>query len=373
MKIPVCKPYFWKNEVEYVNQAMNDRWISSKGRFIDQFERDFASLFNYEFALTVSNGTNALHLAVDILGLQEGDEVIVPDFTMIAPVFALIQKGCIPVPIDVDSTWNINGNLIDSHISERTRAILVVHNYGHPADITSIKSICDKYDLLLIEDCAEAIGAKIEDNYVGSWGDISCFSFYANKIITTGEGGMITTNNRMIFEAAKSKKNMSFGNDNHSRFNHESLGYNYRMTNIQAAIGLAQLEFLNKAIEKKIQIAKIYRKNLVDIKGLILPPEESWALNVYWVFGVVLTVEFGCSRDELQDLLDKNGIETRSFFTPVHQQRFLKNFKFKGQFPNSHQLGKNGLYLPSYMELTDVEIEEICSVIKQVQSEVQKA
>ncbi|MEP0984910.1 DegT/DnrJ/EryC1/StrS family aminotransferase [Ekhidna sp.] len=370
MKIPVCKPFFWGHEIEYVNQAMQDGWISSQGEFINRFEKEFAAFFGYKYAVSVNNGTNALHLALHILELQEGDEVIIPDFTMIAPVFAILQQGCIPVPVDVDHTWNIDVGLIERYITERTKAILVVHNYGHPADMISIKRLCDKYSLMLIEDCAEAIGAKVQDDYVGSWGNIACFSFYANKIITTGEGGMMIMNDKSLFEKAKSKRNMSFGNNKAFRFNHQSIGFNYRMTNLQAAIGVAQLEFIDSAIEKKIQIAKLYRQLLGDIDDIILPPEESWSLNVYWVFGIIIKEEFGCSRNNLQERLDQHGIETRCFFTPVHQQHFLKHLKFEEQFPNSLLLGQQGLYLPSYMELTDNQIKEICSVIKKIHFEL---
>ncbi|MBL6445766.1 DegT/DnrJ/EryC1/StrS family aminotransferase [Fulvivirga sp. 29W222] len=366
MKIPVSKPVFWKNEEEYVNQAMQEGWISSKGRFIDQFEKDFASQFNYQYASTVSNGTNALHLALDVLGLGEGDEIIIPDFTMMAPVFAILQAGAIPVPVDVDYTWNIDVGQIENYITDKTKAILVVHNYGHPANMPLIKSICDRHKLLLMEDCAEVIGAKVGDQYVGSWGDASCFSFYANKIITTGEGGMIVTNNKELYEKAHSRKNMAFGCDNQSRFNHSSVGFNYRMTNLQAALGVAQLEFVEQAIAKKIHIAQVYKRLLADIDGLELPCEETWAKNVYWVFGIVITEGFGCSRNTLQDLLEEKGIETRNFFTPIHQQQFLKGYTFPGKYSNSRKLGENGLYLPSYMDLSDDEIEEVCSVILQI-------
>lgn len=368
VKIPVCQPYFWKNEIEYVNQALQEGWISSKGRFIDKFEEEFAAHFNYKYALTVSNGTNALHLAIDALGLGSGDEVIIPDFTMVAPVFALVQAGCIPVPVDIDDTWNMDVHLIETRITPKTKAIMVVHNYGHPANMNAIKSICDKNGLLLIEDCAEAIGAKAEGTYVGSWGDVACFSFYANKVITTGEGGMLVTARPEIFETARSRKNMSFGQGN-DRFNHPSIGYNYRMTNLQAAIGLAQMEFIDEAIERKIAVARVYLRELADVTGLVLPPEKEWALNVFWVFGIVVEETFGCSKDRLQELLDEKGIETRSFFKPIHQQGFLNSYSFNDDFPTSDALGKNGLYLPSYMDLSDGTIVEICNIIKHIQSE----
>jgi len=368
MKIPVAKPYLWGNEVKYVNEALSEGWISSKGRFITDFEEKFADFCKSKYAVTVSNATNALHLAIDALGLTDNDEIIIPDFTMMAPVFAILQHRCTPVFVDIDHTWNMDVSQIGEKITKRTKAILVVHNYGHPAYMPAIRTLCDEHNLLLIEDCSEVIGAEINGELIGNWGDVSCYSFYANKIITTGEGGMITTNDAHIYELASSKKNMAFGQEQ-SRFEHISIGYNYRMTNLQAAIGLGQLEHIDQAIERKIQIANCYRRNLNGVRGLVLPPSESWAKNVYWVFGILLTPEFGCSKTHVQKVLSANGIETRNFFTPAHKQPFLKDFPIKGQFPNSSFIHLHGLYLPSFAELGDADIEAICDIIKNTQKE----
>lgn len=304
-----------------------------------------------------------------MLELQPGDEVIIPDFTMAAPAFAILQNNCIPIPVDVDNTWNIDPQKIKSKITDRTKAILVVHNYGHPADLPAIKSLCDSNDLYLIEDCAEALGAQINGEIIGKQGDIACYSFYANKIITTGEGGMITCNDSNLASMVRSRKNMSFGNQSQNRFTHESIGFNFRMTNIQAAIGLGQLEYVNDAIEAKIHLANVYRKKLKDIEGLIMPPVSIGVKNVYWVFGILVTDEFGCSKGKLQDELHARGIETRSFFTPLHQQPFINQAFVKGEFPKAAYLQKHGLYLPSYVGLSEMQVDEICSTVCEIKSE----
>jgi perosamine synthetase len=286
-----------------------------------------------------------------------------------APVFAILQNKCVPVFVDVDETWNIDVDQIESKITKRTKAILVVHNYGHPAYMPAIKKICDKHGLLLIEDCSEVIGAEVNGEFIGNWGNVSCYSFYANKIITTGEGGMITTNDPKINELVRSKKNMAFGTDQF-RFEHTSIGYNYRMTNIQAAIGLGQLEYVNHAIEKKIQVANLYMRHLNGVPGIVFPPNKSWAKNVYWVFGILVTPEFGCSVAHLQSVLSAHGVETRNFFTPAHKQPFLKDLvAIEGAFPNSSFIHLHGVYLPSFVELKDADIEGICEIIKFAQRE----
>lgn len=363
VRIPVAKPYLWGNEIRYVNEALQEGWISSKGRFIDEFERKFACFCKSKFAVSVTNATNALHLAIDVLGLHDEDEIIIPDFTMMAPVFAILQNRCTPVFVDVDDSWNMDVDLIEHKISKKTKAILVVHNYGHPAYMPAIKRLCDKHNLLLIEDCSEVIGAEINGEMIGNWGNISCYSFYANKIITTGEGGMITTNEPRLFELVKLKKNMAFGSEQF-RFEHTAVGYNYRMTNIQAAIGLGQVEYIEKAIARKIEIANLYLHHLRNVPGLVFPNNKPWAKNVYWVFGLLITPEFGCSKTALQDILSNQGVETRNFFTPAHKQPFLDKYNIPNEFPNSSFIHLHGLYLPSFVEITDEEIQHICELIK---------
>lgn len=283
-RVPVCQPFFWGNEKTYVSAALDEGWISSKGRFLDQFESDFAHKLGVKFAVAVTSGTAALQLALDVLEIGSGDEVIVPDFTMMAPVFALIHERAIPVPIDADETWNMDPERIEEAITPRTKAVIVVHTYGHPARVDAIAEIARRHGLLVIEDAAEALGAELNGRKVGSFGDIACFSFYANKVVTTGEGGMLVTDNPKFFKLAKWKRNMCFGTDLETHFTHTSIGYNFRMTNLQAALGLARLEHLDGATSAKIGIADRYRMRLKEVRGLTLPPRSAWGTNVYWVF-----------------------------------------------------------------------------------------
>lgn len=366
--IPVSRPYFWGGEIANVNEALKDLRISSQGPFLEAFEAKFATTTNSQYAIAVSNGTVALHLACDVIGLRSNDEVIVADFSMIAPLFALSYLGCIPVPVDIDDSWNLDPALIEASITDKTKAILVVHNYGHPADMTAIMEIAKRYHLRVIEDVAEAIGASRDGKMTGSWGDISCYSLYANKIITTGEGGMITTNDKSLYQAAQSKRNMSFGITPDRRFLHEEIGYNYRLTNLQAAIGCAQIDHLEDSIACKINIAKKYISLLKDVHGISLPPSMNGTKNVYWVFGILIEEEFGASKSELQHSLARKGIETRSFFSPVHEQPFLKSIEFpKGKYRKSRELSKKGIYLPSYVGLKNEDMERVVDAIAEIQ------
>ncbi|UII31040.1 DegT/DnrJ/EryC1/StrS family aminotransferase [Fulvivirga ulvae] len=369
--IPVSKPYFWGDELSNVTEAITTGWISSNGKFIDEFEQKFAEAVEAKYAVSLNNGTSALHLACDLIGLKRGDEVIVPDFSMIAPIFALEYMGCIPVPVDVDDTWNINPELIEQAITEKTKAILVVHNYGHPSDMHKISAIAKKHGLKIIEDAAEAIGARQNDIQVGSWGDVTCYSLYANKIITTGEGGMLTTNDEHLYQLAKSKRNMSFGPDQENRFLHEKVGYNFRLTNIQAAIGCAQVHNLEASINHKISIANEYSSILKDVPGITLPPSAQNVKNVYWVYGILIEETFGLSKNKLQEVLLHAGIETRSFFAPVHQQPFLKHVSFNpSKYHKSVKLARQGLYLPSYIGLSSESIMKVADTIAQVQLKI---
>ena len=273
--IPVSKPHIWGKEKEYVSRAIEEGWISSKGRYIQEFEAVFADYLGVKHALAVSSGTTALHLAVDAIGIGEGDEVIVPDFVMIAPVFAVLYQGAVPVPVDADETWNIDPEKIEGKITSRTRAVMVVHTYGHPARIDSIKELATRHGLQVVEDGAEALGADIVGAKVGTFGDVACFSFYANKLITTGEGGMLVTDRTDLFEKAAAKRNMCFGRDVASQYRHEEIGYNYRLTNLQAGIGLAQIEHIDEALEQKICIGRLYDDLLSGVRGLTLPPQSS--------------------------------------------------------------------------------------------------
>lgn len=368
--IQCFKPYFWGNEANYVNETIRDGWISSRGKFIELFEQKFAEAVDTDHAIAVSNGTVALHLALVVLEIQPGDEIIVPDFCMIAPIFAILYCGAIPVPVEVDETWNMSPDLIESKISQKTRAILVVHNYGHPARIDRISEIARRHGLALIEDAAEALGATVGERKIGSFGDISCFSLYANKVITTGEGGMLVTNDPSLCSMARRKRDMCFGSTPETRYIHDEVAFNYRMTNLQAAIGVAQIEYLDAATDLKIAVAQRYRAALKGVRGLTMPPMTSWGKNVFWTFGVVVEPEFGVSRARLQQLLYESGIDTRRFFMPVHQQPAIIGrgvvIANHNEFSRSLILAERGVCLPSYIGLEDDEIDRIAETIRDI-------
>jgi perosamine synthetase len=354
----------WGKEAEYVNEAIREGWISSRGRMVDAFERGFAEALGTEFAVAVCNGTAAVHLALAALGIKAGDEVIMPDFCMIAPVLAVLYCGATPIPVDVDETWNINPKLIEERISERTRAILVVHNYGHPAEMDEIAAIARRHNLYLVEDTAEALGATVRGRQAGTFGHISSFSFYANKVITTGEGGMVVTSDANLHVRARWKRDLCFGPNEEMRYTHTEVGFNYRLTNMQAAVGVAQLEHLSEATASKIAVARQYNEALSDIPGLTLPPEAVWAKNVYWVYGILVEPEFGVPRALLQEQLLARGIETRRFFTPLHRQPIVPPQGDAADYPRSAYLAEHGLYLPSYVGMTEATVERVAETLR---------
>jgi perosamine synthetase len=364
--IPVSKPYLWGNEAAYVNTAIEEGWLSSRGRFVDSFERTFAEKLDTKFAAAVCNGTAALHLAMATLDIKPGDEVIVPDFCMISPVLAVLYCGATPVPVEVDETWNINPDLIEEKISARTRAILVVHNYGHPAAVDKISALARRHNLYLVEDCAEALGATVNGRKIGTFGDLACFSFYANKVITTGEGGMVITQNQELYERARWKRDLCFGSDDETRFIHREIGYNFRLTNMQAAVGVAQLEHFDEAVASKIDIARRYNSALKDVAGLTLPPEASWARNVYWVYGILVEPESRVSRAALQQYLCEMSIETRRFFTPIHQQPIIGRREADTSYPHSTHLAAHGIYLPSYIGMRPDAVARVADAIRTI-------
>jgi perosamine synthetase len=289
---------------------------------------------------------------------------------MAAPAFAIQYLGAIPVCIDVDQTWNINPSLIEARITERTKGVIAVHTYGHPANMPEIMSIARKHNLFVLEDCAEAIGSSCHEKLVGTFGEISVFSLYANKIITTGEGGMLTTDSDALAAELRRKRDMYFNLDEDNRFSHEKIGYNYRLTNIQAAIGVSQLSHIQEAIKAKISIAENYISALKAIPNIELPPKEQWATNVYWVFGIVLGEKFPCLRRELRKILREKGIETRPFFSCIHQQPFLaNNLSNNKPFPIAERLSEKGLYFPSYISLPDHAYETVAECLFKAQSQ----
>ena len=367
--IPVCIPFLGEKELEYVVDCVKTNWISSKGEYVEEFENKFAKYCGCEYGVSTTSGTTALHLALASLGIRKGDEIIVSAFTMISTVFAIVYCGAKPVLVDAEpETWNIDVSKIEEKITNRTKVIMPVHIYGHPCNLDPILKVARKHDLYVIEDAAEAHGAEYKGKKTGGIGHIGCFSFYANKIITTGEGGMIVTNDKEIAEKAMSLKNLAFSKER--RFLHTDLGFNYRMTNIHAAIGLAQFEKIDELVERRRRNAHLYNRLLGDIEGIRLPVEKEWAKNVYWMYSILIENEFGMNRDELMEKLSAKGIETRAFFIPMHEQPVFKNRGlFKGEnYPIADDLSKTGMYLPSGSGLEEEEIKFVCGTIKEVKN-----
>lgn len=337
----MAEPDIGSKEREYMNEAFDSGWISSKGPFISKFEDEFARFSGTKCAISCSNGTTALHLAVRALGIGEGDEVIVPDLTFASPANAVLYEKGKPILVDIDRTyWCIDPDKLKERISKKTKAIIVVHLYGHPADMDPIMDIARQNGLKVIEDCAEAHGATYKNKKVGSIGDIGCFSFYGNKIITTGEGGMITTNDYALSEKIRILRD--HGMVPSRRYWHEEIGYNYRMTNIQAAIGLAQLESISEKIEKHKWIAREYSKYIYD--EVKIQPEMPWASNVYWLPTFILDKTFNSvSRSTLMSMLANDGVESRPVFYPLNEMSPYKN---EDLFTNSHYVSYHGISLP---------------------------
>jgi perosamine synthetase len=361
--IPVCEPFFAGKEESYLLDAFRSGWISSQGQYIDRFEHAFASYIGVRHAIATTSGTTALHLAVAAARLCPGDEVIVPDFTMIASAFAVAYAGAVPVFVDADpETWTLNPVHIERALTPRTRAIMVVHIYGHPADMNAIREIARRHKLTVIEDAAEAHGAEYRGQLCGRLSDIAAFSFYANKIITTGEGGMVVTDDDDLAQRCRSLKNLCFPIGGPRRYEHAEIGFNYRMSNLLAAIGLAQLEKVSEYLERRRSHARKYNARLKEVGGLQLPAEKSWAKNCYWMYGVVLDPERHLPRDQVMDRLRKAGVETRPFFSPMHDQpAFGRRPAVKeGPFPESNRLARHGFYLPSGSGLTDRQINRVC-------------
>jgi len=364
--IPVYEPRLEGKEKEYVLDCLRTNWISSLGKFIGKFEDGFSKFCERKYGVATSNGTTALQLALLVLEIGSGDEVIVPDLTFVASANAVTYTGAKPVFVDVDKeSWTIDPKRIQEKINHKTKAIMVVHLYGHPADMDPIAKICRKHKLLLIEDAAEAHGALYKGEKVGALSNLGCFSFYGNKIITTGEGGMLVTDNARLAQKARFLRD--HGMSHKRRYWHTAIGYNFRMTNIQAAIGLAQLENIEKTISKKRKIAQLYNHYLNDIKGLTLPNEASWAKNVYWMYSVLVNPDFGCSRDQLMVELKKRGVDSRPFFYPLHKLPPYSNYS--GKYPVSEKLSKRGMNLPSSPGLTEKDIRHVSGLIREVKKE----
>ncbi len=364
--IMVNEPLLDGNEKKYLAECIDTGWISSEGPFVGRFEEKFASRIGRKFAVTVCNGSAALDMAVCALGIGHGDEVIMPTFTIISCAAAIVRAGAKPVLVDSDPcTWNMNINQIEDKITPQTKAIMVVHIYGLPVDMEPVLALAEKYGIMVIEDSAEAHGLAYKGQPCGSFGNISTFSFYANKHITTGEGGMVVTDDEKLAERCRSLKNLCF--QPQKRFVHEELGWNFRMTNLQAAIGLAQMENLEDHITRKHQIGRRYSELLKDIPGLQLPlAKTGYAENIYWVYGLVLRDDLPLDAADFMARLSEKRIGTRPFFWPMHEQPVFKKMGFfRGEsYPVAERIARRGCYLPSGMALTNEQIEVVVSCIK---------
>lgn len=359
IKYPVYKPSLNGNEKKYVMECLDSTWISSKGRFIADFEKGFADYLGVKYATGVCNGTVALHLALIALGIGEGDEVIVPTFTYIASVNAIAYTKAKPVFVDsLSDNWQMDPSDVKRKITKNTKAIMAVHLYGHPCEMYELQKIAKANDVFLIEDCAEAIGSKYDNKLVGTFGDISSFSFFGNKTITTGEGGMVVTNDETLFDRSVHFKGQGLAK--HREYWHDVIGYNYRMTNICAAIGLAQLEKVENTIKVKREIADYYKYYLKGLPVEIHQEHESKYFNTYWMVSIL--VENPALRDKLREHLSANGIETRPTFYPVHTMPMYSE-KFQ-RHPVAENLGWRGINLPSYPELNEEDVKLICNFIK---------
>lgn len=364
--IPVCEPLLDGRERDYVLDCLEGNWVSSLGRYLPLFEERFSTYCGASYGVACSSGTAALHLALEALEIGPGDEVIIPDFTLIVSANVVCLTGATPVPVDVEpDTWCIDPQQIDDKITPRTKAIMAVHMYGHPGDMGAIMAIARRRGIYVIEDCAQAHGAEVYGRRVGSIGDVGAFSFYGNKIITTGEGGMVVTNDAAIAERAALLRNQAFEQE---RFVHRAVGFNYRMTNIQAAIGLAQCEQLDRKVARKIEMARLYRELLKGCDCLQLPVCRPWAKNVYWMFGLLLKPSFGPGVAEVRQMLAQRGVDTRSFFVPMHRQPIYQGNcrrgpDLRGLYPVSDDLAARGFYLPSGPTLTR---EMQCQIVKRL-------
>jgi len=366
--IPVNQPLLDGNEKKYLLECIETGWISSEGPFVKQFEERFAARVGRQYGIAVANGSGALDIAVQALGLGPGDEVILPTFTIISCAAAIVRAGATPVLVDADPvTWNMNVEQVAERISPRTKAIMVVHIYGLPVDMDPIIELASKHDLKIIEDAAELHGQTYKGLPCGSFGDISTFSFYPNKHITTGEGGMLVCNDPDVAERCRGLRNLCF--QAKKRFVHEELGWNYRMTNLQAALGLAQLERLDDFVERKRAMGRRYTKLLKDIGGVQLPLERTAnAENIYWVYGLVLDDFVPFDTEEAMKRFAATGIGTRPFFWPMHEQPVFREMGLFTceSYPVAERLARRGFYLPSGLALTENQLQRVAAVVREV-------
>ena len=363
--IPVNEPLLNGNEKKYLCECIDTGWISSEGPFVKEFEQKMSETVGRKYGIAVSNGTAALEIAAQALGITEGDEVIMPTFTIISCAMAITKLGAIPVLIDSDiHTWNMNVDEIEAKITEKTKAIMIVHLYGLPVEVDKVLELAKKYNLKVIEDAAEMHGQTYNGRPCGSFGDISTFSFYPNKHITTGEGGMVVTDDEKLADRCRSLRNLCFRKD--IRYVHDEISDNYRFTNLQAAVGLAQLERVDEFVERKREMGRYYTERLRDVNGLILPIEKTdYANNIYWVYGLVLDKNIQADNREVQKLLAAEGIGTRTFFWCIHEQPvYRKVGLFEGEmYSNAEYLARKGFYIPSGLALTKGQMDKVSNVI----------
>jgi perosamine synthetase len=359
--IPLTEPLLNGRELEYVTECIRTNWVSSLGSFVTRFEHEFSAFCGCRHGVAVSNGTVALHLSLVTLGVGPGDEVIVPTLTFVATANAVRYTGATPVFVDAEPhTWNMDPDALAAALSPRTRAIMPVHTYGHPADMDPILETARRYDLAVVEDAAEAHGAEYNGRRTGSLGRLGCFSFYGNKIITTGEGGMIVTNDDALASRAEFLKDHAMSTE--KRYWHPEIGFNYRLTNIQAALGVAQLERIDELIAVRRRIATQYNAELADVPGLTCPPEASWAKSVYWMYSILIEDGYGFGRDAVIAGLKAQGVDTRPFFYPAHT---MPPYDTGQRLPVAESLSRRGINLPSGPTLTGDQIAYICRILRE--------
>lgn len=371
--IPVNEPLLNGNEKKYLCECIDTGWISSEGPFVKEFEQKMSATVNRKYGIAVSNGTAALEVAVQALGIGQGDEVIMPTFTIISCAMAVTKVGGIPVLVDSNpDTWNMNVDEIEAKITQRTKAIMVVHIYGLPVDMDRVLELAKTYNLKIIEDAAEMHGQTYRGKSCGSFGDISTFSFYPNKHITTGEGGMVVTDDEYLAERCRTLRNLCFRKD--MRYVHDEISDNYRFTNLQAAVGLAQLERLEEFVSIKREMGRLYTEKLKDIQGINLPiPYTDYANNIYWVYGIVLDKNINIDNKQLQKMFAEQGIGTRTFFWCMHEQPVYKKMGLfrNEQYPNAEYLARKGLYIPSGLALTREQMNEVVVKVRDILKSIQ--
>jgi len=369
MFIPVNTPLLEGNEEKYLVECLRTGWISSEGPFVKQFEGKFATYIGRKEGIAVANGSGALDIAIQALKIGQGDEVIMPTFTIISPAQSIVRTGAMPVLVDSDPvTWNMDVTQIENKITSKTKAIMVVHIYGLPVDLDPILQLCKKYGLYLIEDAAEMHGQTYKGKMCGSFGDISIFSFYPNKHITTGEGGMIMVNDSILAERCRKLRNLAF-EPNGRRFKHHELGWNYRMTNMQAALGLAQLENIDKHIIRKREIGALYNEYFHDLDYIELMPQQThYAQNIYWVYAVVLKDTILHNAEWIMQKLGEKNIGSRPFFYPMHLQPVFntKGWYLDEHYPVAERIAERGFYVPSGLGITNEEIKIVAEGIKEI-------